>query len=181
MTTQNRNDAQAHDAQVIVGIHKDLSTVSALAFAGETFTAATLAALFQSRIDAIHAVTTAKANWQAAVANLGALDAKVTPVLQGLKQYVINTYGATSPVLADFGFTAPKRATQTPEQKAAAVAKRNATRKARHTMGPKAKLKVKGAVDAAAPAEGGTATTAAPAAPSPATPPAPPSVTKPAT
>jgi len=33
----------------------------------------------------------------------------------------------------------------TPEQKAAAALKRAATRKARHTLGPKAKLKVRGA------------------------------------
>ena len=155
MTTQNRNDTQAHDAQIIVGIQKDMSAVSALALAGETFTAASLAALYQSRIDAVHAVTVAKANWHATVAALATLDAKVTSVTQGLKQYVINTYGSTSPVLADFGFTPSKRTTQTPQQKAAAVAKRNATRKARHTMGKNAKKAIHGTVPTAAPTDSG--------------------------
>src|SRR5579859_6615428 len=112
MSTQNRNDTQAHDAQVIVGIHKDMPNVSALALAGETFTAASLVALFQSRIDAVNAVTAAKAHWHAAVAAFATLDARVTSATRGLKQYVINTYGATSPVLADFGFAPPKRPTQ---------------------------------------------------------------------
>ena len=144
MTTSNRNQTQAKDAQVIVGIEKDLQNVSNLLLAGETFTPPSLVALVQSRIDAANAVATAKASWQEAVKTYKALNTKVSPVVQGLKQYVFNAFGKTSPKLADFGFAAPRRATLTPEQTQAAVEKRKATRKARNTMGPKAKLKIKG-------------------------------------
>jgi hypothetical protein len=97
-------------------------------------------------------------------------------VVHGLKQYVMNAFGKTSPQLADFGFAPPKVATLTAEQKQAAVLKREATRKARGTVGPKAKLAVTGetvkiaALQAAADqAATHTAPTAAPApAPEPA-------------
>jgi hypothetical protein len=49
-------------------------------------------------------------------------------------------------VLADFGISLKQRGPLTVEEKTAAVAKRAATRAARHTMGPKQKLEVKGDV-----------------------------------
>jgi hypothetical protein len=67
-------------------------------------------------------------------------------VARGLKQYVMNTYGAASPVLADFGFNVPKRAALTVEQQTQAIAKRKATRKARNTLGKKQKAGIKGNV-----------------------------------
>lgn len=146
MSNQNRAVKQAHDAQMIVGVEKDLQNVASLLLAGETFTPKSLQAFFQSRIDAANAVVTARAHWLDTVKAFKAIDAKGAVVVRGLHQYVVNAYGAASPQLADFGFTPSKRATQTPEQKAAAVAKRAATRKARNTMGKKAKLAIKGAV-----------------------------------
>jgi hypothetical protein len=72
--------------------------------------------------------------------------------------------------LADFALKARKpRTPLTPEQKAAAVAKAEATRAARHTMGPKQKAAIKGTVPATAPA-----TQPAAPAPAPATPVTPP-------
>src|SRR5581483_8311817 len=60
--------------------------------------------------------------------------------------YVKATVGGASD-LADFGLTPKKaRTPQTVEAKAAATAKREATRAARNTMGAKQKLKVKGNV-----------------------------------
>jgi hypothetical protein len=62
---------------------------------------------------------------------------------------IIGRFGADSPVLADFKMAPRKKAVLTPEQKAAAVEKRMATRRARGTMGPKAKLKITGETAAA--------------------------------
>ena len=61
--------------------------------------------------------------------------------------YVKGTFGNTPDVLADFGLV-PKKAPRqpTPEQKAAAKAKREATRKARGTVGPVKKLSIVGNV-----------------------------------
>ncbi len=146
MSTPNRPLTQALDGQIIVGIQKDLHAVTSMAFGGQTYTPTSLVAFFQSRIDAANAVVTARAQWQDAVQKYKLIHATGQVVTRGLKQYVMGTYGETSPVIADFGFTPPKRVSQTPEQKAAAVAKRAATRQARHTVGKKVKLAIKGTV-----------------------------------
>jgi hypothetical protein len=165
MPTVNTNTTQAHDAQVIVGIQKHLLTVPSLPLAGSTYTPADLVKLVQSRIDSAGVVAAAGANRHATVVAHDALGTKLTPILRGLRQYVLNVFGETSPVLADFGFTAPKTATRTPEQKAAAAAKALATRKARGTMGKKQKKSVKGTVPTTAPVTPPTASP--PVAPSP--------------
>jgi hypothetical protein len=183
-TTLNRTTTQAQDAQILAGIKKDLPTLSNLPLAGTTYSMATLTALLQSRIDAANAVLIAKANHAQAIETYQALNTKVTPVVRGLHQYVVNAYGPTGTQLADFGFVPSKRATQTPAQKVAAVAKRAATRKARGTLGPKAKLSITGetaklaalqsqtpAVAAAAP--GNAPAPVSPVAPTPAPQPAP--------
>jgi hypothetical protein len=146
MVPVNRNKTQAHDAQVIAGIEKHLQTVPSLPLLGSAYTPADLVKLVQSRLDAASTTTTTKANWHSTVVAEKALNAKLTPVLRALRQYVINVFGAASPVLADFGFAPSKLTTRTPEEKAAATAKAKATRAARHTMGTKQKKGVKGAV-----------------------------------
>lgn len=144
MPNNNRNDTQARDGQVIVGITKDLQNVPTLLIAGQAFTPQSLVGLVQSRIDSANAVVIARAQYLEAVKAYKALNTKLNPVIRGLRQYVYNAFGETSPKLADFGFTPPKRATQTAEQKAEAAKKRAATRKARNTMGKKQRLKVTG-------------------------------------
>ena len=176
ISTKNRSVTQALDGQVIVGIKKDLQNVSTpLPLAGSTYTMATLVQLIQSRIDAANAVITARATWLHAGEAYNALNTNVTQVVRALRQYVINTFGPDSPVLADFGFTPPKKAEMTPEAKVARAEKSAATRKARGTMGKKQKAKIKGTV----PATGTTPAPSDPASPpasatpvAPATPPA---------
>ena len=131
--------------------------MSSLPLGGTTYTPATLVALVQSRIDAANQVATDKAAWQNAVKTYDALNTKVTVVVHDLKQLVIGAFGATSSKLADFGFSPKKVTVLTPAQKAAAAAKRAATRKARGTLGPKAKLGITGAtVSTTAPATAAT-------------------------
>ena len=82
--------------------------------------------------------------------------------------FVRATFGASPDTLADFGLK-PKKvpAPLTTEQKAAAAAKRAATRAARHTMGAKQKKSVKGTVPTTVTS---TPTTATPPVAQPATP-----------
>ena len=163
MANNNRSTIEAHDAQVIVGIKKDLPNVSSLPLAGTTYTMTALEQLIQSRIDAANGVVNARANWIHAAATYKALNTQVTQVVRALRQYVINAFGQNSPTLADFGFTPPKKATLTPEQKTAKAAKAKATRVARGTKGKKQKAVIKGTVPTTEPA------TTPPAAPAPAT------------
>jgi len=146
MNATNKTTTLARDAQVIAGIQKHLQNTSSLPLVGSTYTPADLVKLVQSRIDASGQSDATKATWHSSVLAGETLNTKLTPVLRALRQYVINVFGATSPVLADFGFVPPKSATRTPEQKAASAAKAKATRKARGTMGKKQKKAVKGDV-----------------------------------
>ena len=158
-TKKNRTITQGTDQQVIDGIKKDLQTMSSLSLGGTTYTPASLMAFIQSRIDAANGVITAKANWQNAGKTYDALSTQVDEVIRDLKALVIGAFGSESVKLADFGFKPRKVVARTPEQKAEAAAKAKATREARHTMGPKAKLAVKGAVGSTT----ASSTTAAPA------------------
>jgi hypothetical protein len=167
MTTTNRTNTQGKDQQLINGIQKNLEQMSSLALGGTTYTPATLVAFIQSRIDAANQVATAKATWQHAGTAYLALNKQADVVVHDLKQLVIAAFGGTSPKLADFGFAPRKVTVLTPEEKAAAAAKRAATRAARGTKGPKAKLAIKGTVPATEPA-----TAAQPAAPTAPTAPA---------
>ena len=144
MANINRATIQARDAQIIAGIEKHLQNTPTLPLGGSAYMPADLVKLLQSRIDSANTATSAKANWHATVVAERALNTKLSPILRGLRQHLFNVYGETSPILSDFGFSPPKRATRTPEEKAAAAAKAKATRKARHTMGKKQKKGVKG-------------------------------------
>jgi hypothetical protein len=148
------------DAKIVDGIQKHLQGVPSLPLAGATYSPADLVKLIESRASQVAAVDTANATWHAAVAAEKELSTKLAAVTQGLRQYVLNAFGAASPVLADFGFTATVRKPLTPEENVARAAKAKATRAARHTMGKVQKKKVTGTSAAAAPA----ATAPAPAA-----------------
>jgi hypothetical protein len=173
MTTNNRTHTQGTDQQVIQGIEKDLQTMPALPLGGTAYTPGSLVAFVQRRIDAANGVITAKANWHNAVVTYEALNLKADEVIRDLKALVIGAFGSASPKLADFGFTPRKVTVRTPEQKAAAAAKAKATRKARNTMGPKAKLAVKGTVAPPTAPSAAAPPSPTPPAPSPANTPAP--------
>ena len=113
----NRTTQQARDGQVIAGIKKDLQTVASISLDGDTYTPTSLVALIQSRIDALNKVAIAKAAWHDAITQYEAINAKGTAVISGLKQFVLNTFGKTSLLLADFGFAPRKVRTLTPEEK----------------------------------------------------------------
>jgi len=164
MASENRSEQQAQDAKVILGIQKNLLSVPTLSLVGQAITPADLVKLVQSCIDSGNAIAPAKVQWTTAVQAYRALNKQVTPILRGLRAYVINTYGPTSTVLADFGFSPTKTVVKTPEVKAIAAKKSVATRKARNTLGKKQKKSITGAtVSPTAPATPPTAS--APAAP----------------
>jgi hypothetical protein len=167
MATTRGNKTTRADAirKVLAGLTKYYGNVT-LTFAGTSYKPAALQTLLQSDIDANDASTQARAAWLEAVANALSTDKAANTVLRGIKAQVTAQYGDApnaSTVFADFGWTPRKKVTKTADEKAAAVAQSKATRQARGTMGPKAKLKVKGTVTTTVPSTGGSA-----AAPSPA-------------
>jgi hypothetical protein len=102
--TTSKQNTQSKDQQILAGIQKDLQNVPSLLLGGTTYTPGSLAAFIQSRIDAVNAVITAKANWATAVQTYKTINAEAKPVVRDLRNFVVAAFGEASPVLADFGF-----------------------------------------------------------------------------
>lgn len=110
---------------------------------GATYTATALVQLLQSLADALGAVDAAKASWQEALKNATDVKAKVGPVVQAYRSWVVVTYGNAPSTLDDYDVKPRKTPTPlTADQQVAKVAKAEATRKARNTMGKKQKQAV---------------------------------------
>jgi hypothetical protein len=141
-----KSTRMARDQKLIEGTNAHLKGVS-LVVANKTVTAAEAVATLQARIDATNAVSTARA----ALQNLLEAERKE---LADTKQFVLELlhavkirFSGAADVLADFGISPPKtRKVPSPEKKALAVKRGQATRAARHTLGPKQKLAIKGVV-----------------------------------
>jgi hypothetical protein len=145
----------------VAGIQQHLAGVSSVTLRGVAYTPAALIQVLESLVTALHDVAVAEGAYKAKLLSERTLAPGVRVVIRAFDAYLRVVYGNQPDVLKDFGLAPPKSATPlTAEEKALAVARRKATRAARHTMGPKQKKLVKGTV--AAPAESGSP--AAPAA-----------------
>ncbi len=149
MPNANRPSVKDRDAKIIAGILKHLQNVPAIVLAGVSYTPTTLVALFQSHIDAANAVDTFKGQWKNAVVAFRTLSKTVSNAVSGLRELVRQMFNNAPDALADFGFAPKKAPKRKPVTNVVATQKRRATRVARHTMGPKEKLSVKGSVTAA--------------------------------
>jgi hypothetical protein len=124
---------------------------TALKVGGTDVQPAAMQSQLQGDIDANDASTQAKANWIVTVKAAKQADASVAPVLRTVRNRVFADFGDApnaESVLADFGYAPRKKVVKSVKTKADAIAKSQATRTARHTMGPKAKQQVKGVVPA---------------------------------
>jgi hypothetical protein len=147
MDNQNMTTRLKQLQKIQEGLGKHLANVGPLTLDGVTVTIADLAALIQADLDAMDASAKARAASRVSVQAERDAHAKALRFLRALKAYVIATFGKTpaaSSTLEDFGYKPHKGFARTPEQKAEAKAKAAATRKARHTMGPKQKKLVTG-------------------------------------
>jgi hypothetical protein len=171
MPTVNRTSNTARAAQIIAGIQKHLMSVASMTFNSVAYTPASLIALFQSEVDSAGNVGSKKGQWHDAITADQNLRKLISIVLVGLRELVRQMF-TDAQVLADFGFTPRKpRKPLTPAEKVVAAAKRAATRKARNTMGPKAKLDIKGTLTGPVviePTPGAPVVINTPAAPAPA-------------
>jgi len=98
-------------------------------------------AVLNAENDAASAVDSTRAQLGGEVATHRTAKAKAFAVRSALKAYILTAYGKGAvQVLADFGMSVPKpTGKQTPETRVKAIAQRQATRDARHTMGKKQK------------------------------------------
>jgi hypothetical protein len=164
-----KNSQAARVKQLILGTKKHFGTGGQqLQVAGATFTVTALTQLMQDFVDQREAVEASKAATKTKVEAERAQAPSRLAVIRAFETIVKGSFGKSVDVLADFGLAPPKaRAPMTAEKKAAAAAKRKATRAVRHTMSAKQKKGVKGSVNAVlvvTPAAG-SQPTAAPSAP----------------
>jgi hypothetical protein len=147
--------------QLIAGAKEHLASVTSVTLAGGSFTPAQIEASLQTLIDLRTAVDDAKAATKAKIVAEAAQAPSLRSQMAAFVAYVRVSFSNSPDVLADFGLAPKKVPTPlTVGQKAEAVARRAATRTARHTMGSQQKKDVKG-----------TVTTIVATPPSPATPP----------
>jgi hypothetical protein len=166
---KNKAKEAAQENSLLAALAEHFSGSAVLTLNGTSYKAKDLQKVLQAHLDAISAADALKAKWQTAVAAANAKAAAVAGLLPALRAHLISAYGGSSQTVADFGFT-PKKKSTTVEAQALGVARRQATRKARGTMGKKQKEKIVGVVapatapaaDAPKPAAGTPSATTAP-------------------
>jgi hypothetical protein len=126
--------------QLIAGADKHLAGAAPLTLAGSSYTQAQITAKLQSLVDLRNDVDVAKASTRAKLAVEQTSMPPLRTLMSAFVTYVKAAYGTSPDVLADFGIHPKARTPLTVEEKAAAVAKREATRAARHTMGTQQRL-----------------------------------------
>jgi hypothetical protein len=149
---------------ILSGIQKHFPGVTTITLGGAQVALADLTKRIQSDIDLSDASVQAKAKLTEDVQLERASHQDLDPDLRLLKHFVLAQFGDSkdaSTTLADFGFQPRKTVKTTVAVKAEAAQKADATRTARHTMGPKARSKVKGTVApaTATPPKAGSTTT----------------------
>lgn len=145
-TKASKADVLAQLQALVTGLQKELPNGS-FTLLSTSYTTATLVPILQGLITALSAVDTAQAGAKAALVDWDAAEAKSGPIFQALKQTLRTMYANSPDTLAVFALKPRKARTPlTAAQRAAAVAKADATRKARGTTGKKQKALVTGNV-----------------------------------
>jgi len=148
--SKGKNSRAASVKQLIAGAKKHYPDASAkLTVGGAAFTVSSLTQFMQDFVDKREAVEVSRAAMRAKVEAERTQAPSELAVIRAFVKVVRGTFGNAADVLADFGLVPAKVHTpMTAEDKAVAVAKRKATRKARKTMGKVQKKEVRGAVQA---------------------------------
>jgi len=158
MNSVNKTNRADKDRQLIAGIKKHLGLKATLALTVGKLTGAELVDILQKRVDAAPPVAKARAAWLALARAEQQIMKDSTTVVRDLRQALRLLFGPYPEILADFGLTPWRtpRALNTVER-SQKLAKAKATRKARHTVGKRKKLAIKGTAEQGGPqVAGGT-------------------------
>lgn len=142
MATKSKGKASVSTLaqQLIAGTNKHLANTAQLLIAGGSFTPAQVTTKLQAIVNLRSDVNAARATTKAKVAAEATDMAPLRTFMDAFVTFVKAAFGSAPDVLADFGIQPKSRTPLTVEAKAAAAAKRAATRVARNTMGPKQRL-----------------------------------------
>jgi hypothetical protein len=143
----NKQSVIAADQKLSDGYTKHAADVGNLVMGSQTFTSADVQAHVKLCADTDTAAEAARGAFHDAVAAAKKAHGDSRAIVAALKQLVLIRFKDQAEVLADFGLVPKKpRRVRTAEEKAAAASLGKSTRKARGTMGPRQRAKVKGAV-----------------------------------
>jgi hypothetical protein len=132
------------DRSMLAGLKKHSDLLNRAIVGGILKSPAAVAARFQAHLDALDDVAAKQTAWREALSNEERLEKEIKEVMRTLDLQLTGVYGADSPTLRDFGIAPRKNVKISVEKMVQTVAKRNATRKTRHTMGKKQKKAIKG-------------------------------------
>jgi hypothetical protein len=163
MNNTNRTKQIAADQALADGLAKNAAVLGTFGFGGKQLKPADVVQVLQTRIAAAQAATAAKAALNAAATTAQNERATTRALIRAVKQILRALFVDDITTLATFGLSPEKVAAPKPATKVAAATKAKATRVARGTKGPKARLEI------TVPAQAETVTPAAPATPAPAT------------
>jgi hypothetical protein len=124
---------------MIAGLKKHASSLGVLANAPEFESSAAVASRFQAHLDALDKVAATHAAWLRAIRDETRLEGEVKKLLLPLRMLLSGVFGDDPAILHDFGLKPRKKAKISAEKMLRTVEKRNATRRARGTMGKRQK------------------------------------------
>ncbi|HEY8090910.1 MAG TPA: hypothetical protein VIF09_23775 [Polyangiaceae bacterium] len=126
------------------GLELHAAEVPSILRGGVTLSRAELLATLKGRVAARASTAASKAAWQDAVAQERATLAASKATVSAVRCALAVMFAGHAELLGDFGLEVRKeRRKLTNDEKAASAAKARATRDARHTMGPRAKSKIR--------------------------------------
>ncbi len=171
LVDKKRATQQAADQSMIDGLTKNAASIGSLLIGGRTYTVAEAIALVQAALTASKTVVVNHTVLEDSLQAETTVRTENKPFFDGLTQTVQTMFAGQVSTLGDFGLKGRKPRVVAPATRVAAAQKAAATRKARGTKGPKARLIVPTApavVTTASPpvapvVENGTAPAAAPA------------------
>jgi hypothetical protein len=156
--TMNKAEKANRNRQMIAGVQKHYGVKDTILVDGVATKQTDIVARLQAPVAAADLTTTNEAAFHKAVADEKTANATADATYQGLKSYYLSIYASSTETLADYGLSVVTKKEPSAATKAAAVAKREATRAARGTTGKSQPA----AVTAPAPAATTPASTATP-------------------
>lgn len=149
MYKTNKGNLIACLQMMVSGLKKHFAGQTLLAN-NTTYKADDLVAELEGFIPKLQAVDAAHAAWRLVLDEWNTTETEeLVPLVRALNRTLQGAFGATSPVLVDFGLAPLHRTAPTVAKKSEAVEKRQATRAARHTMGKRQRAAIHGVVAAA--------------------------------
>jgi hypothetical protein len=142
LADKTRATQQTADQSMIDGLTKNAATIGSLLIAGKTYTVAQAIALVQTALTASKTVVINHTALEASLQAETAVRTQNKPFYDGLTQTLQAMFAGQVSTLGDFGLKGRKVPVVAPATLVEAAAKAKATRAARGTKGPKARLTV---------------------------------------